>query len=237
MEASSAHTAAAVEHAEGKVLRVGFLSTANIATKNALAVKASKHAKLVAVASRDLKKAEEWAQKHDVPKAYGSYEELLAASDVDAVYIPLPTMLRKEWAIKAAAKGKHILCDKPVAGSLADVQEMIAACRTANVQWMDGVMFMHSDRLPLLSKLLHAHSARRTKVLPQRPLRLCTFLITALPCLTAASTQRSASGSRSAGTTVMSVTMTLSLHATTTLSSSRSSRIPESSIHTALLSK
>ena len=59
-----------------------------------------------------------------VPRAMGSYEELLAATDVDAVYIPLPTGLRKEWVLRAAAAGKHIVCEKPCADSVADLREM-----------------------------------------------------------------------------------------------------------------
>ena len=82
-----------------------------------------------------------------VPQAFGSYEELLASKNVDAVYIPLPTGLRKEWVLRAAAAGKHFVCEKPCASNVADLQEMLEACRHHGVQFMDGVMFMHSRRL------------------------------------------------------------------------------------------
>jgi predicted dehydrogenase len=79
--------------------------------------------------------------------ALGSYEELLASKNVDAVYVPLPTGLRKEWVIRAAAAGKHVICEKPCAVSASDLEEMISACRKNRVQFMDGVMFMHNRRL------------------------------------------------------------------------------------------
>ncbi|MCC2670776.1 MAG: gfo 1, partial [Armatimonadetes bacterium] len=82
-----------------------------------------------------------------VPEALGSYEELLGREDIDAVYIPLPTGLRKEWVIRAAEAGKHVLVEKPVGVSAADVEEILAACERHRVQFMDGVMFMHGRRL------------------------------------------------------------------------------------------
>jgi predicted dehydrogenase len=84
------------------------------------------------------------------PQALGSYEELLAREDIDAVYIPLPTALRKEWVLRAAQAGKHVLVEKPVGCDAADVQEMLTACEKHGVQFMDGVMFMHGRRLQLL---------------------------------------------------------------------------------------
>ena len=84
----------------------------------------------------------------------GSYEELLEDENVDAVYIPLPTRLRKQWVIRAAEAGKHVLCEKPCAVSLDDLREMIAACDDNGVQFMDGVMYMHSSRMNVMRKLL-----------------------------------------------------------------------------------
>ena len=74
--------------------------------------------------------------------------------NVDAVYIPLPTGLRKEWVLRAAAAGKHVVCEKPCGVSLADVQEMMDACRKNRVQFMDGVMFMHNPRLARVREVL-----------------------------------------------------------------------------------
>ena len=137
-----------------KQLRWGILGTAEIAQKNWQAIRNSGNATLVAVASRSLdssRKFVDLCKGHvpfpSVPRALGSYEELLAAEDVDAVYIPLPTGLRKQWVIRAAQAGKHVLCEKPCASSVSDLQEMIDACEQNEVQFMDGVMFMHSTRL------------------------------------------------------------------------------------------
>lgn len=141
--------------------RWGILSTAEIAQKNWAAICHSSNATLAAVASRSLDKAEAFIDLCQSstpyptrPRAVGSYEELLASDDVDVVYIPLPTGLRKEWVIKAAEAGKHVLCEKPCAVNHADLSEMVQACQRNNVQFMDGVMFMHSQRLSAMRKVL-----------------------------------------------------------------------------------
>jgi predicted dehydrogenase len=82
------------------------------------------------------------------PRAIASYEGLINDDGIDVVYIPLPTAMRKEWVIRAAEAGKHVLCEKPIAVTAADAREMIDACASNNVQFMDGVMFMHGARLP-----------------------------------------------------------------------------------------
>lgn len=138
-----------------KPVRWGVLSTAGIATRMVNAIQASSNGTVIAVASRSLEKASAWAAKHSVPRAYGSYEELLGDADVDVVYIPLPTSMHKAWCLAAAAAGKHVLCEKPVAASTADLAEMIAACAAAGVQFMDGVMFMHNERTPVMAERLH----------------------------------------------------------------------------------
>ncbi len=134
--------------------RWGFLSTAAISRKNWKSIALSGTGTLTAVASRDLKKAQQFIAECSAevpiipgPTALGSYEELLARSDVDAVYIALPTAIRKDWVMKAAAAGKHVLCEKPIAHTATDAAEMIAACKSHGVQFMDGVMFNHSSRL------------------------------------------------------------------------------------------
>lgn len=144
-----------------KKIRFGFLSTANIGRKNWKAIHASGNAVLTAVASRDVARSRKFiagmqaeAAFAPTPAALGSYEELIASPDVDAIYLPLPTALRKEWVLRAAAAGKHVLCEKPCGQSAADVQEMIAACKKHRVQFMDGVMFMHNPRTAYLRKIL-----------------------------------------------------------------------------------
>ena len=144
-----------------KKLRFGFLSTANIGRKNWKAIFNSGNAIVTAVASRDAERSREFIRECQrefpfaaEPAALGSYEELLASPNVDAVYIPLPTGLRKEWVLRAAAAGKHVVCEKPCGVNFADVQEMMAACRKNRVQFMDGVMFMHNPRMPRIREVL-----------------------------------------------------------------------------------
>jgi predicted dehydrogenase len=143
--------------------RWGFLSTASIGRKNWQAVRDAGNAAVTAVASRSVDSAQKFIAEcqaecpmPEMPKAYGSYDELIASPDVDAVYVPLPTGLRKEWILKAAAEGKHVLIEKPAGDSAEDVAEMIEACAKAKVQFMDGVMYMHSSRLPDMRAKLDA---------------------------------------------------------------------------------
>jgi predicted dehydrogenase len=144
-----------------KKLRWGILSTAGIARKNWRAIYDSGNSIITAVASRDLDRSREFIQScqaenpfQSVPEAMGSYEQLLASPDVDAVYIPLPTGLRQQWVLRAANAGKHVLCEKPCGLSGGDVQEMISACERHRVQFMDGVMFMHNPRMNRLREIL-----------------------------------------------------------------------------------
>jgi len=143
------------------VCRWGILGTAEIARKNWQAIALSGNSTLTAVASRTLDRSRQFIAECQAscpiptaPAAVGSYDELLTRSDVDAIYLPLPTGLRKEWVIKAANAGKHVLVEKPVGVTTADVQDMLAACDRNRVQFMDGVMFMHSRRLDALRQVL-----------------------------------------------------------------------------------
>jgi predicted dehydrogenase len=141
--------------------RWGILGTANIARKNWKAIRYAGDSTLVAVASRDRARASQFIDECQAdgaltpaPAPCASYQELIDRKDVDAVYVPLPTGIRKEWVIRAAEAGKHVLCEKPCAVTTADLRDMLAACRKNRVQFMDGVMFMHSRRLPLLRQVL-----------------------------------------------------------------------------------
>ncbi len=143
-----------------KICRWGILSTATISRKTWQGIHKAGNAKLIAVASRNLDRSREFIANCqarvpvDPPIALGDYETLLQRPDIDAVYIPLPTGIRKEWVIKAAEAGKHVLCEKPCAINSADLEVMIAACRKNRVQFMDGVMYMHSARLSELRRAL-----------------------------------------------------------------------------------
>ena len=110
------------------MLRWGILSTAKIGREHFIpAVNQAGNGILGAIASRDLKKATKLAVQHGALAAFGSYEELLASNDIDAVYIPLPTSQHVEWALKAAKAGKHVLCEKPIALKASDINRLIAA--------------------------------------------------------------------------------------------------------------
>jgi len=142
-------------------LRWGILGTAAIARKNWKGIWHSGNSIVTAVASRNAERSRQFIAECQqekpfdaAPAALGSYEELLASREVDAIYVPIPTGLRKEWIVRAAQAGKHILCEKPCGGSVADVREMIDACQRNRVQFMDGVMFMHNPRLDRIRQAL-----------------------------------------------------------------------------------
>jgi predicted dehydrogenase len=137
--------AAPMDHlGPAQVLRWGILSTAKIArTKVIPGIAAAPNCAVVAIGSRDAGAAEAVAAEHGIPRAYGSYEALLADPEVDAVYIPLPNHLHAPWTIAAAQAGKHVLCEKPLALTAAEAQTMIIACERAGVSLMEAFMYRH----------------------------------------------------------------------------------------------
>jgi predicted dehydrogenase len=109
-------------------VRWGVLGAASIATRRVIpAIQQGRHSRVVAIASRDLAKARAAAESLGIGRAHGSYEELLADPDVEAVYNPLPNHLHVPWSIRAAEAGKHVLCEKPIALSAAEARELLAA--------------------------------------------------------------------------------------------------------------
>ncbi|KAJ3136739.1 hypothetical protein HK100_001441, partial [Physocladia obscura] len=115
----------------GKVLTVGIRRSGNT---------------VLAIGSRSIESATAFAKKFAIPKAYGSYQELLDDPEIEAVYLALPSALHKEWTLKAAKANKHILCEKPVAPYASDVIEMMEACKAAGVVFLDGTFFKHHPR-------------------------------------------------------------------------------------------
>ncbi|WP_410672845.1 Gfo/Idh/MocA family protein [Amycolatopsis sp. cmx-4-68] len=122
-------------------LRWGLLAAGTIAAHFAAGVEESKHGELAAVAARDGDRARDFAARFEIPKAYGSYEDLLADPDVDAVYVSTPHPLHKQWAIAAAEAGMHVLCEKPLTITAADAEEVIAAARRNDVFLMEAFMY------------------------------------------------------------------------------------------------
>ena len=123
-------------------LRWGVLSTAKIGRTAVIpAIQRSEHGTVVAIASRDGETAEAVANDLGIPQAFSSYEALLAADDIDAVYIPLPNHLHAEWTMKAADAGKHVLCEKPLTLDADEAQRVVAHCAAAGVVLREAFMY------------------------------------------------------------------------------------------------
>jgi predicted dehydrogenase len=143
------------EMMEQQKLRWGVLSTSNIGRRAVLpAIQRSRNGELVAVASRDADRAHAFAAELGIPRAYASYEHLLADPEIEAVYIPLPNSMHCEWTIKAAEAGKHILCEKPLALSAAECAEMAAAARANGVLLMEAFMYRFHPQTERVIELL-----------------------------------------------------------------------------------
>jgi predicted dehydrogenase len=111
-----------------KKVKWGILSAAGIARKRAVpGMLQSELAEVSAVASRSLEKAQQFAGEFSIPKAYGSYEELINDPEIEAIYNPLPNHLHVEWSVRAASRGKHVLCEKPLARTVAEARRVLAA--------------------------------------------------------------------------------------------------------------
>ncbi len=124
-----------------KKVRWGILSVAKIGVEKVIpAMQQGEWCEVVAIGSRDLVRAEKAARELDIPHAYGSYEELLADPDIDAIYNPLPNQLHVPWSVKAAAAGKHVLCEKPIAMSAKEAEQLIAARDRAGIKMQEAFM-------------------------------------------------------------------------------------------------
>ncbi|MET3939840.1 xylose dehydrogenase (NAD/NADP) [Paenibacillus sp. PvP094] len=128
-------------------LRWGILGSASIAKGSVIpGLQQSELNEVAAIASRDEEKAKQTADQLGIPQAYGSYEALLEDDSIDAVYIPLPNHLHREWTIRAAEAGKHILCEKPLALTEQEAREMAQACDDAGVLLAEAFMYRHHPR-------------------------------------------------------------------------------------------
>ncbi|MGP4042496.1 Gfo/Idh/MocA family protein [Gracilibacillus sp. D59] len=138
-------------------IKWGIISTANIAQKAVIpGIKESKTGEVFAIASRSLDSAKETAKELEIPIAYGTYEELLADPDIDAVYIPLPNHLHKKWSIKAMEAGKHVLCEKPIALNAHEAQEMVEASKKAGVVLAEAFMYRYHPRYQMIQELIQS---------------------------------------------------------------------------------
>ena len=132
----------------------GILSTARINRAVIPAARASEKVELVAVASREQERADAYAAEWEIPRAYGSYESLLADDELEAVYISLPNNLHTEWSIRCVEAGKHVLCEKPLSKRAADVEAAFDAAERADRLLSEAFMWRHNPQARRLRQLL-----------------------------------------------------------------------------------
>src|SRR4051794_8069551 len=135
-------------------MRWGILGPGRISRAFLGGLVASGSERAVAVGSRDRGRAEAVAREFGVDKAYGSYGELLADDDVEAVYVGTPNSVHAEWAIAAARAGKHVLCEKPLGVDRAEAETMFAAARESGVRLMEAFMYRFHPRTLRLAQLV-----------------------------------------------------------------------------------
>ncbi|MBX3194270.1 MAG: Gfo/Idh/MocA family oxidoreductase [Microbacteriaceae bacterium] len=135
-------------------VRWGILGAAGINEAMAPAIAAASNAELVAIASRTAERAEAAAERFGAARAVEGYDALLADPDIEAVYIPLPNAFHLEWTLRAAAAGKHVLCEKPMAITASDARAMIAACDAAGVLLAEAFMYAHHPRYARIAEII-----------------------------------------------------------------------------------
>ncbi|MBN1428638.1 MAG: Gfo/Idh/MocA family oxidoreductase [Anaerolineae bacterium] len=147
-------------------IRWGILSTANIGRQRVIpAIQHSNNGMVAAIASRGIKRAQAVAREMDIPRAYGSYEELLADPDIDAIYNPLPNHLHAPWSIKAAEAGKPTLCEKPFAGDAAEAQEMVDVFKSRNILLAEAFMYRFHPRTQRAKQLVDEGVVGKVKLM------------------------------------------------------------------------
>ena len=138
-------------------IRWGVLGYARIARESVIpALLRAGNSEFHALASRDEAKLSEARARYSFPRSYVGYEALLRDPDIDAVYIPLPNAQHREWTIRAAEHGKHILCEKPLGLNAAEVRDMIAACAAHKVTLMEAFMYRYTDRIAKVREVLRS---------------------------------------------------------------------------------
>lgn len=138
------------------IVRWGMLSTSSIGRVMAQAFSESNNAKLVAIAGRDAERSRAYASELEIPRSYGSYDDLLEDPDIDAIYIPLPISFHADWTIKALKAGKNVLCEKPLASSVEEVSKVFDAADEAGCKAAEGLMWRHHPRTYHIQNLLEA---------------------------------------------------------------------------------
>jgi xylose dehydrogenase (NAD/NADP) len=137
-----------------EAVKWGIVSTAHINRLLIPGAKASPEVELVAVASRDRSRAEEYARQWEIGRAYGSYEELLEDDEIDAVYISLPNTLHVEWSVRSLEAGKHVLCEKPLTRDPAAAETAFDAAERAGRLLSEAFMYRHNPQTKRLQELV-----------------------------------------------------------------------------------
>ena len=137
-------------------IRWGLVSTANINRRVIPAIRLSERGELAAVASRTSESAQQYAENWDISLAFSSYQEMLESGSIDAVYIGLPNHLHTEWSIKAMQAGLHVLCEKPFALTLEDVDAMITVQKQTGMVLAEAFMYRHHPQTKVVGDLVHS---------------------------------------------------------------------------------
>ncbi len=137
-----------------RVVKWGLLSTADINGKLLAGAAESDEVEIVAVASRSLERAEEYARERGIERAYGTYDELLADPDIEAIYNPLPNTMHSDWSIRALEAGKHVLCEKPFSRHLGDVEAAFDAADRTGLHLSEAFMYRHHPQTARLAELV-----------------------------------------------------------------------------------
>ena len=141
-----------------KKIRFGVLSTAKIGREKVIpAMQQSKYCEITAICSRDKERAEKVASQLNIPRAYGTYEELLADPEIDAIYNPLPNNLHVQWSIKSLMAGKHVLCEKPIGMDADDARKLLDASKQfPKLKLMEAFMYRHHPRWKRVVELVRS---------------------------------------------------------------------------------
>jgi predicted dehydrogenase len=146
-------------------LRLGILGAANIARHFIAGLQGSAKVKVVAVASRDLARAEAFAARAQVPRALEGYDALLADREVEAIYNPLPNSLHAEWSIRALEAGKHVLCEKPLAVTAAEAEAMFAAAAGAGRLLFEAFPYRSQPQTHALARIIGSGEIGRPRAI------------------------------------------------------------------------
>ncbi|HEU4573214.1 MAG TPA: Gfo/Idh/MocA family oxidoreductase, partial [Candidatus Limnocylindrales bacterium] len=161
--AEGGREAAAPDRVSPGTLRWGILGPGRIAPRLVRGIAATPRCTLVAVAGRDLARARAFADRHGIPDAYGSYDELLE-SDVDVVYVALPNHLHAPWTIRALRAGKHVLCEKPLALSVDEVDAIAEAADASGRIAVEAFMYLHHPQIERALEIVAAGELGRLEL-------------------------------------------------------------------------